>query len=116
MDDTDYTFVILVGASYLSMVLIDTGANLLAKFKAKRMLNGKNPYHSTSKNPELTQPQKAAAKVLLSKRPMCYPGTANIIEKDRAKDWYAAVANAAVELKITPAQEAAFFDACGVDK
>lgn len=114
MDDTDYTFVILVGAAYLSMVLIDTGANLLANFKAKRMLNGKTP--SGSKNPELTLAQKAEAKQLLARRPMCYPGTANIIEKDRAKTWYAEVADAAVRLKITPAQEAAFFDACGVDK
>lgn len=108
-------FVILVGAAYLSMVLIDTGAQLLDKWKARRMLNGKSPY-SLSKNADLSKEQKAAAKALLAKRPMCYPGTATIIEKDRAKTWFSEVADAAVAHKITPAQEAAFFDACGVDK
>lgn len=63
---------------------------------------------------DLTKRQKKAAATLLAKRPMCLPGTRAILRAAEAESWHDLVTKAAIELKLTPRQVAAFCDAAGV--
>jgi hypothetical protein len=63
---------------------------------------------------DLTIKQKKAAADLRAKRPLCLPGTNDIIRASEAREWYNLVGDAAVEYDISPEQADAFFNLCGV--
>lgn len=63
---------------------------------------------------DLTTKQAKAAHNLRVSRPMTIPGTNAIIVKAEATEWHDRVASVAIAAKVQPAQEKAFFDACGV--
>lgn len=103
------------GKETLAKTLLSVGARCVSDIPAESVIRFIQDCTAICEaGSELNPRQKKAAAEMRAKRPMCVPGTDNIISRDEERVWWGQVATAALDVKLQGKQFNVWCDACGV--